>query len=147
MLLINASCSNSDQEPIFHLFKHSKEYPAYNEIYFLRKENFRDTSYNNKQALIKTEDAVEIIYLLDNNDQLNTKISRHYVNSFDTISANRVIKNYNGNKEDILKAINDSTFTATVSFQKCRIDIQFIKQAENAFLQTRFSLKNRVIKN
>ena len=93
------------------------------------------------------EDAVEIIYLLDNNDQLNTKISRHYVNSFDTISANRVIKNYNGNKEDIWKAINDSTFTATVSFQKRRIDIQFIKQAENAFLQTRFSLKNRVIKN
>lgn len=147
ILLVTSSCSTSDQEPIFHLFKHSKEHPSYNEIHILRKENFKDTSYNNQQALTKTEDGVEIIYLLDNNKQLNTKISRHYVNSFDTISANTVIKNYNGNSDKIWKTINDSTLTTTVSFQKQKIDIQFIRQAETAFLETRFNLNNRVIKN
>jgi hypothetical protein len=147
ILVIITSCSNDKQEPIFHPFKHSIKYPDYNEVDFLKKKGFRMDVVDNKKALTKMKDGIEISFMLFNDEDLETKIVRDYLDSFDTLKADKEIEKWCGQRIAVWKSEEDSTRLTTVIFNNTTVELSLRKRNDKTYLETKFDLIHRVVKN
>src|SRR6185503_5609329 len=109
ILVTVVSCTNDRQEPIFHLFKSSTEYPNYLEVDFVKGEGFRIDSLDSKKTLTLTSGDIEVMFLIGDNEELETKITRDYLNSFDTLLADKEIKDFGGQRTLAWRSEDDST--------------------------------------
>ena len=141
------SCSADKQEPIFHLFKSSTEYPDYQEADFLRNQGFTFISVDNTKVLTKLKDGIEIQFVLADNEELETKITRDYLESFDTLSADKAIKDFGGQRTLIWRTEDDSTKLTTVAFDNSKVDVTLRKRGDKIYLESKFDLIHRAVKN
>ena len=79
ILVTIVSCTTDRQEPIFHLFKTSTEYPDYKEVDYIKDKGFSMTSVDSRRALIKRKKGIEVLFVLADNEEIETKITRDYL--------------------------------------------------------------------
>ena len=142
-----ASCSSDNQEPIFHLFKASREYPNYREVDYLKTAGFAIGLVDDKKVLTKLKGKIEILFILSDDEDLESKIARYYLNSFDTLTADEAIKSFSGQRATSWRIENDSTLITSVAFGDSRIELACKERYEKVYLQSEFDLIHRVIKN
>ena len=141
------SCANDKQEPIFHLFKVSHEYPDYDEVDVLTDAGFAMGLIENRKVLTKFKDGIELSFVLTDEKELDSKITLAYLTTFDTLAADIAIKKYDGKKAGIWRIKDDSTKTTWVTFDNSKIELTLRKRGSKSFLESRFDLFHRVIKN
>jgi hypothetical protein len=147
LLVVITSCSEDKQEPIFHPFKSSTKFPDYNEVDFLKKKGFRMDVVDNKKALTKMKDGIEISFMLLNDEDLETKIVRDYLDSFDTLKADKKIEKWSGQRTAVWRSEEDSTRSTTVIFNDTTVELSLRKRKNKTYLETKFDLIHRVVKN
>lgn len=141
------SCKTDPQEPIFHLFRTSTVYPNYKEVDVIKNKGFLLTSIDNKRTLIKNEEGIEILYVLADNEELETKIIRYYLNTFDTLTADNKISDFGGQRISMWKIQDDSTKLAKVSFEGSKVDLELKMRNDKIYLESKFDLFHRPVKN
>src|SRR5918993_4588313 len=139
------SCANDKQEPIFHLFKVSHEYPDYDEVDVLTDAGFEMELIENRKVLTKFEDGIELSFVLTDDNELESKIIRAYVTTFDTLAADIIIKNYDGKRAGIWIIKDDSTRTTSVNFGHSKTELTFRRRGGKSFLESNFDLFHRII--
>lgn len=147
ILVIIMSCSNSNQEPLFHPFKSSTEYPDYNEVDFLISKGFTMDSVDNKKALTKLKNRIKLFFVLDNNDGIESKIIHVYLDALDTLSADNEMKDFGGQRTLKWKIENDSTWLTKFKFNTSEIEVTLKKRYDKVYLESKFDFMHRMIKN
>jgi hypothetical protein len=141
------SCANDKQEPIFHLFKVSHEYPNYDEVDVLTDAGFAMGLIENRKVLTKFADGIELSFVLTDENELESKITQAYLITFDTLAADIVIKNYDGKRAGIWRIKDDSTRTTSVNLDHSKTELTFRRRGGKSFLESKFNLFHRIIKN
>jgi predicted transglutaminase-like protease len=122
-------------------------YPNYKEVDVIKSKGFLLTSIDNKRTLIKNEEGIEILYVLANNEGLETKIIRYYLNTFDTLTADNKISDFGGQRISMWKIQDDSTKQAKVSFEGSKVDLELKMRNDKIYLESKFDLFHRPVKN
>jgi len=139
------SCS-SNQEPIYHLFEHSTQYPDYSEYEYLISHGFETNTFEDTLYLVNSQENIQIRFDLDDNEDILVKKTIVHLNKFDTLIAENAIRSrFNGHKQNDWEKLNDSTYSVFVNYKQDIYKI-YLKYRDKPFLESRFDFFHRIIK-
>jgi hypothetical protein len=143
------SCTR-DQEPIFHLFEHSRYYPDYDEIAFLRHKNLAETQNGDTLFLSGENSGLKLRFTIYRDEIVEKRVTM-ILEEFDTLLATKAIENQFGGKKTTHWTNNfyqqESVYSTFVEYRDDFFVVTLDSMSGSNLLETRTDFVHRVIRN